>query len=454
MPEQRELWSGRFGFIFSNFGAAIGLGSIWKFPYEVGTNGGGVFILFYVLGLALIVFPLMLVEFAIGRHGRSDAIGSVAAVAVQNGGSRCWGLIGAIGVVTSFLVLSFYSVIGGWSLYYVAAIVFHGLSGLSAAAAQARFDSMLASPWLMTVCHAVFMAVTGFIVGRGIAKGIESACRILMPMLMVLIVVLAVYSMSQGDGYSALKFLFGLDPASLSPKVALEAFGLGFFSIGVGFAIMITYGSHASRDIDLREVAIATIAGDTAVSCLAGLAVFPIVFAEKLNPASGPGLTFVTLPLAFSSLPFGTLAAATFFVLLAVAAFASAISMLELPTAFLKQRLACSRPVATSIAAASCGLFGMLSVLSFNLWAGWHPLAAIGFSDATAFDLLDELTSNLLLPVGSFALALFGGWVVSPVLFRDELRFGAFGAACLRRALLRFVAPFAIAAASVAAVRF
>ncbi len=453
MPEQRELWSGRLGFILSNIGAAIGLGSIWKFPYEVGTNGGGAFIFFYVLGLALIVFPLMLVEFAIGRQGRSDAIGSIAAVAAGNGASKSWGAIGAIGIATSFLVLSFYSVIGGWSLYYVAAIIFQGLSGHSAAAAQARFDSMLASPWLMTGCHTAFMTVTAFIVGRGIANGIEAACKILMPLLTVLIVVLALYSMSQGDTYSALKFLFGIDPASISPKVALEAFGLGFFSIGVGMAIMITYGSHADRQIDLREVAIATIAGDTVVSCLAGLAVFPIVFAEKLNPASGPGLTFVTLPLAFSRLPYGTLAAAAFFVLLAVAAFASAISMLELPTAFLQQRLAHSRPVATSIAAISSGLLGLPSVLSFNLWAAWHPLAAIGFTDATAFDLLDELTSNLLLPVGSFALAIFSGWLISSALFVDELQFGAFGTTCVR-ALLRYVVPLAIAAASVAAVRF
>ncbi len=453
MPKQRELWSGRFGFILSNIGAAIGLGSIWKFPYEVGTNGGGGFILFYVIGLTLIVFPLMLVEFAIGRQGRSDAIGSVAAVAAQNRASRSWGLIGAIGIAASYLVLSFYSVVGGWSLYYVAAIILQGLSDHSAAAAQARFDSMLASPFLMTGCHAAFMSVTAFIVSRGIAHGIESACKILMPILILLIIVLAAYSMIQGDTYSALKFLFAIDPALVTPKVALEAFGLGFFSIGVGMAVMITYGSHADRQIDLREVAIATIVGDTFVSCLAGLAVFPVVFAEKLNPASGPGLTFVTLPLALSRLPFGTPAAAMFFALLAVAAFASAISMLEPPTAFLERRAGYSRPVATLVAAGSCGLVGLLSVLSFNLSDAWHPLATIGFTDATVFDLFDELTSNVLLPIGSFALALFGGWAISSALFVEQLQFGAFGATSLR-ALLRYVVPLAIGAASIAAVRF
>ena len=453
MQEKRERWSGRIGFILSTIGSAIGLGSIWKFPYEVGTNGGGVFIFFYLLGLLLVVFPLLLVEFGIGRRGQSDAVGSIAAVASESGSSTSWRLVGTLGIIASFLILSFYSVIGGWSLNYVMATVFSGLPVNTAAAAQMRFDSMLASPWTMTGYHAAFMSLTALVVARGIANGIESACKILMPILIVLIIALALYSMSEGDIKSALRFLFVFDPAFISPKVALEALGLGFFSIGVGYSVMVTYGSHAGHEIDLREVAVATIVGDTAVSFLSGLAVFPIIFAEKLNPASGPGLMFVTLPVAFARLPFGTLAATAFFILLTIAALASAISMLEMPVAFLQRALACSRLVATAASASACGAVGLLSVLSFNLWADWHPLASIGFSNATVFDLLDQLTSNLLLPIGGFALAVFGGWVIPPGLLAGELGVGPVGISLIRT-LLRYVIPLAIGAASIAAVRF
>jgi neurotransmitter:Na+ symporter, NSS family len=454
MGKQQAEWSGRVGFILSTMGSAIGLGSIWKFPYEVGSNGGGAFVLCYLVGLLLIVLPLMLVEFAIGRRGRSDAVGSIARVAGESGCSRRWRLVGAVGIVTSFLILSYYSVIGGWALSYAVDTVRIGLPGGSASAVQARFDTLLASPWSMTFYHAAFMAVTALIVVRGIAGGIERTCTILMPILIVLVVVLALYSMTEGDVSATLRFLFGVDRELISARIALEALGLGFFSVGVGLAVMITYASYAGPDIDLRQVAIATIVGDTLVSCVAGLAVFPIVFGEKLDSASGPGLMFVTLPLAFARLPFGSAAAMAFFVLLAVAGLASAISMLEMPVAFLQQRIAWSRPFATVISALVCWALGLVSVLSFNLWAGWFPLASIpGLAQASAFDLLDQLTSKMLLPAGGFALAVFGGWAIPASLFAEELRLGA-TAIALIRALLRYVVPCAIAAASLASLRY
>jgi len=453
MAEKRELWTGRFGFVLSAMGSAIGLGSIWKFPYEVGANGGAGFIVLYILGLAVVVFPLMLLEFAIGRRGRSDGIGSLAAVASESGGSACWQLVGALGTLTSFLILSFYSVIGGWALYYVVATLQAGLPAATADAVQARFAAMLASPRLMTAYHVAFMTVTALIVARGIADGIERACKILMPALLILVVVLALYSMSEGDVGSALKFLFRIDPRSISATVALEALGLGFFSIGVGLAVMIAYGSYADRKIDLRSAAIATMAGDTLVSFLAGLAVFPIVFAEHLDPASGPRLMFVTLPLAFSRLPFGTAAAVIFFVLLTIAALASAVSLLELPAAFVRRWLRCSRFRATAITAASCGILGLLSVFSFNILSNWHPLAAVGLPNATVFDLLDDLTSNILLPVAGFGLALFGGWIMLPAVLAAELHLTRIGLSLLQL-LLRYIVPLSVAAAALAAVRF
>ena len=452
MENKQELWSGRLGFILAMIGSAVGLGSIWKFPYEVGTNGGSAFILLYVLGLVLTVFPLMLVEFTIGRRGRADAIRSISLASEESHASPQWKLIGAVGILTSFLILSFYSVIGGWALTFAVDTVIGGLPGDSASLVRERFDDLLASPWRMAAYHAFFMGMTAFIVARGIAKGIETACKILMPVLILLVAVLAVYAMTEGDVPAAIRFLFAINPGLLSPKVALEALGLGFFSIGVGLGVMITYAAYAGPEIDLRAAAVATIVGDTVVSLLAGLAVFPIVFAEKLDPASGPGLMFVTLPLAFSRLPFGRAAAVAFFVLLAVAGLASAISLLEMPVAFL-QRGGWSRALSTTTAATACWLGGLASVLSFNLWKEWYPLGSAAiFAKATIFDLLDQFTSNILLPAGGFTLAIFGGWVLPTQMLADELHLSPNGTKVLRF-LLRFVAPCTIATVVVAAVR-
>jgi NSS family neurotransmitter:Na+ symporter len=256
----------------------------------------------------------------------------------------------------------------------------------------------------------------------------------------------------QGDLAAALRFLFAVRATDITAKVALEALGLGFFSIGVGLAIMITYAAYAGREIDLCTVAVATIIGDTLVSCLAGLAVFPIVFAEKLDPASGPGLMFVTLPLAFSRLPFGTLAAIAFFLLLAIAGLASAMSLLEMPVAYLRRR-GWARGAATAITASSCWLLGWISVFSFNRWAEWFPLGSFSaFQTATVFDLLDQLTSNMLLPAGGLGLTILAGWVLPASLLADELRLSRTGAAILR-VLLRYVAPCAIALVALASLR-
>jgi NSS family neurotransmitter:Na+ symporter len=451
VQERREFWSSRLGFSLATIGSATGLGSIWKFPYEVGTNGGGAFILCYLLGLGLIVFPLMLVEFALGRHGRADAIRSIAVAAEENAASPRWRAVGALGIVTAFLILSFYSVIGGWALAYAVDTI-QGLPGGTADAVKARFDALLASPGRIAVYHTVFMTLTAFIVGRGIAEGIEAACKILMPILMALLAVLSLYAAVQGDVSAALRFLFAVHASDITTKVGLEALGLGFFSIGVGLAVMVTYGAYAARDIDLRTVAVATIVGDTVVSCLAGLAVFPIVFTEKLDPASGPGLMFVTLPLAFARLPMGTLAAIAFFVLLAIAGLASAMSLLEMPVAYLRRR-GWPRVSATATAASGCWLLGWVSVFSFNRWAEWFPLGGLpAFRRATVFDLLDQLTSNMLLPAGGLGLAILAGWVLPPSLLVDELRLGRTGAALLL-VLLRYVVPCAIVLVALASLR-
>jgi NSS family neurotransmitter:Na+ symporter len=444
MTKSRDFWSSPTGFTLATIGAAVGLGSIWKFPYEVGANGGGAFVLFYLLGLALIVFPLMLVEFAIGRRGQSDAAHAIAKVAREVGASRLWALVGLMGIIAAFLILSFYSVIGGWAIAYAVDTAIYGLVSLDARAAQARFDVLMSAPVTMAAYHLVYMAGVAFIVARGIGRGIEEACKVLMPILIILIVGLSLFSIAMGDIGTTLRFLFRLDPAHLTLSAALNALGLGFFSIGVGLALMVTYAAYAGADVDLRKVATITILGDTAVSLAAGFAIFPIVFAEGLDPASGPGLMFVTLPLAFVRVPGGVVAGFSFFLLLIVAAIASGISMLEMPVAALSQR-GWPRARATVATAAACWVCGLATVLSFNAWAGWYPLSTVpAFANATAFSLLDHLTSNIMLPFGGLALALFAGWILPSRLLAEEIGLSPRTARALQL-LLRFIVPACIA---------
>ena len=446
----RETWSGRAGFILAAVGSAVGLGSIWKFPYEVGSNGGSAFVLFYIAGLALVVVPLMFAEFAIGRRGGGDAATSIAVVASARGASRDWAWVGLTGIATGLLILSFYAVIGGWTIAYAVETALDGLAGVAPRAVQARYDALLAAPLRMTGYHALFMGITAVIVARGVGGGIEAACKVLMPALVLLLVGLAAYAAAAGGCAATLEFLFHLDPQRMTARAALEALGLGFFSIGVGIGLMITYAAYAGAEIDLRRAAIATVVADTAISFLSGFAVFPLVFANGLDPASGAGLVFVTLPLAFAGMPFGTLAAIAFFVLLFFAALASAISLLELAAALLTHRFGWSRPWASASSAAACFVAGIATVLSFNLWADWHPLAFFsGLATATVFDLVDQLTSSILLPAGGFALAVLAGWVLPPTLLAEELRLSPAGAARLHW-VLRWVVPACILAAALA----
>jgi NSS family neurotransmitter:Na+ symporter len=450
MAVPREAWSGRTGFILAAVGSAVGLGSIWKFPYEVGANGGSAFVLFYVAGLVLVVVPLMFAEFAIGRRGGGDAATSIAAVAAAHGAGRGWAWVGLVGIVTGLLILSFYSVIGGWTIAYAVETARDGLAGAEPPAVQARYDTLLASPLRLAAYHALFLGITAVIVARGVGGGIEAACRVLMPALVILLLGLAAYAMASGGLPATLRFLFHLDPQRVTARAAFEALGLGFFSIGVGLGLMITYAGYAGAAIDLRGAAIATVVADTAISFLAGFAVFPLVFANGLDPASGPGLVFVTLPLAFARMPLGAFAAVAFFVLLFVAALASAISLLELAAALLTRRFGWSRPSASGVPAAACFVAGIATVLSFNRWADWHPLRGLpGFAEATAFDLIDHVTSNVLLPVGGFALAVFAGWALPRTFLTEELRLPPAAAARLHW-VLRYVAPAGIAAAALA----
>jgi NSS family neurotransmitter:Na+ symporter len=452
MTPARETWASRYGFILATVGSAIGIGSIWKFPYAVGANGGGAFVLVYVAGLVLVVVPLLFAEFAIGRRGGADSATSLANVARAERASPHWQLIGLFGAATSFLILSFYSVIGGWCLAYATETLIFGLPAPDPLLARERYETFLASPVRMLAYHAVFMAAVIAVVIRGVQRGIETAAKILMPVLFILMVALAIYSMIEGDAMRTLRFLFVPDMAHLTPRAVLDALGLGFFSIGIGLGLMITYAAYSDASMDLKQVAVWSVLADTAISLVAGLAVFPIVFANGLDPASGPGLVFVSLPLAFARMPFANVAAVAFFVLLFVAAIASAISLLEAVVAVTAPRAGWTRKGAAIGTGAVCFVTGIGTVLSFNLWSNWHPLASFdGFATATVYDLIDYLTSNVLLPLGGLAIAMFVGWAASERLLREELGLGRTGTKTLRL-LLGYTAPVAIVLATFAPV--
>ena len=447
---QGERFASGFGFVLATIGSAVGLGSIWKFPYEVGENGGGGFLLFYLLGLALVVFPLLLAEFVIGRRGRGDAAQSLRNVAHEARRSPLWRLIGIAGIATGLLILTYYAVIAGMTMAYVPHALIQGFAGIDAARSAADFAALTASPLELGLWQAAFLGVTVAVVARGIRKGVETACTILMPLLALLMAALVIYALIEGDVAGALAFLFLPHWQAISARAALDALGLGFFSIGVGMGVMITYAAYAGETFNLTRAAVTTLAGDTAISLMAGIAIFPIVFAEGLDPAGGANLMFLTLPIAFGALPFGDLVGAAFFLLLFVAGLASAISLVEVVAAPLMRATGIDRPKAAILIGIAAWIGGLPAMLSFNLWSELRPLAWLGL-DLNVFDAVDGFTSNLLLPACGLALSIFAGWFMPERMYEAELGRAARRLDTALRFLLRWVAPGIILAYVVAA---
>lgn len=444
-------WRTRSGFVLATIGSAVGIGSIWKFPYEVGANGGGAFVLVYVVGLTIVVVPLMLAEFAIGRRGRADAPTSIATVAESAGATKRWATVGVLGAVTSFVILSFYAVIGGWALHYAVDTLWSGLPQ-GAVAVERGFDDFLASAWHMAAFQVLFLGLVTAVVVRGVQSGIEQSMKVLMPALAVLLVALAAYSLATGAAGEAMRFLFVPNFSDLDGKAVLDALGLGFFSIGAGLGILLTYASYSPPGVNLRSAAIVSVLGDTAISLIAGLAIFPVVFANNLDPASGPGLAFVSLPLAFEAMPGGRWAAVMFFTMLTIAALGSAVSMLEAVVAPLARWSHRSRSSATLVAAATCAVAGFSTVLSFNNWSDVHPLGFLGrYANATIYDLADDATSEFLLPLGGLLIAALVGWIIPSRLLKEELGMKGLPLAAMRFAL-RWIAPAVIFAAVAASI--
>lgn len=441
---QRGLWSSRLAFILAATGSAVGLGNIWKFPYVTGENGGGAFVLVYLLCIAIIGIPIMMAEVMIGRRGGHSPVNSIKAIAQRDGLNPAWKLVGAVGILAGFLILSFYSVIGGWAISYVGTTASGQLSGQTADAVGAIFSGLLSNPGTLLLWHTVFMALVMLVVAKGVRSGLERAVSILMPALFVLLLIVVGYAMTTGHFGQAAAFLFQPDFSKLTTSGVLVALGHAFFTLSLGMAVMMAYGSYLPKKISIAKTSITVSVIDTGVALLAGLAIFPIVFANGLEPGAGPGLIFQTLPLAFGQMPLGSLFGTLFFVLLIFAAWTSGISLLEPIVEWLEEQKGMNRTVSTLGAGVVCWALGIASILSLNLWADFAPLGFIPMLEGkTIFDLLDFFTANILLPLGGLLVALMAGWVMSKPAMEKELALSP-GTFNLWFVTVRFITPIAV----------
>ncbi|MED5466827.1 MAG: sodium-dependent transporter [Pseudomonadota bacterium] len=441
---QRGLWSSRLAFILAATGSAVGLGNIWKFPYVPGENGGGAFVLVYLLCIAIIGIPIMMAEVMIGRRGGHSPVNSIKAIAQRDGLNPAWKLVGAVGILAGFLILSFYSVIGGWAISYVGTTASGQLSGQTADAVGAIFSGLLSNPGTLLLWHTVFMALVMLVVAKGVRSGLERAVSILMPALFVLLLIVVGYAMTTGHFGQAAAFLFQPDFSKLTTSGVLVALGHAFFTLSLGMAVMMAYGSYLPKKISIAKTSITVSVIDTGVALLAGLAIFPIVFANGLEPGAGPGLIFQTLPLAFGQMPMGSLFGTLFFVLLIFAAWTSGISLLEPIVEWLEEQKGMNRTVSTLAAGVVCWALGIASILSLNLWADFAPLGFIPMLEGkTIFDLLDFFTANILLPLGGLLVALMAGWVMSKPAMEKELALSP-GTFNLWFVTVRFITPIAV----------
>lgn len=446
-PSTTESWSGRLAFVLASIGAAVGLGNIWKFPYTLGSSGGSAFVLVYVLAILLVATPIMLAEMIIGRHARRSAPTAMKNLAIERGSSGNWALVGWMGLFALFLVLSFYSVIAGWTAAYLVKSASGAMAGLSAEEVGSDFGSFLHNPAQMIFWHALFTAVTIFIVSRGVKIGLERVVTVLMPALFLTLVALVIHSAFTGDFDRTVDFLFTADLSKITPDVVLAAVGQAFFSVNVGVGAVLTYSAYLPKDVNLFQSAIIVSLGDTVVALLAGLAIFPIVFANGLDPAEGPGLIFVTLSTAFAQMPGGTFIGAAFFLMIVFAALTSSISMLETLTARLNEVRGVSRTGAAAMIGTATFLTGLVTVFSFSTWESTYPLGMFEvFANKTPFDLIDYLVSNVLMPIGGMLYALFAGWWLARNVSVEELGVGDGAIFGLWLLLVRVVAPLGVAA--------
>ena len=420
-------WSSRFGFLMAAIGSSVGLGNFWRFPYTAGENGGAAFVLIYLACVALIGFPILMAELSVGRHARRSAVGSTRKMAFDAGASELWYIAGWVGMAGGVMILCFYSVVAGWVASYVYKMFTGAMVGMEPTAVSDVFGQLVGDTSTVILWHTLFMAVTVGIVCFGVIKGIERTVSILMPLFFLMLVGMVIYAGLTADMGAAIEYLFAPDFSRITPQTFLEALGQAFFSMSVGSAIMITYGSYLSRDDNLPQSAGIIAGSDTLVAIIAGLAIFPFVFAFGLSPDAGPGLFFQTLPAAFSQMPGGQWVGAAFFFLALIAALTSSISLLQVIVAFGEEHTDFGRVGSALFFGAIIYLFGVAAAFSGDF-----------------FDILDKVSGTILLPLGGLLIALFTGWVVSKALMQKELPHAGEKFFAYWRFTIRWLAPVAV----------
>ena len=415
----RAHWGSRVGFILAAAGSAVGLGNIWKFPYITGTNGGGLFVLIYLGCIAAIGLPIMIAEVMVGRRAQRSPVGAFQRL---RGEETTWRIIGWMGVVAGFIILSYYSVVAGWAMNYALMSIGRAFDGKDPGQISAMFGTLYSSPGINLFWHAAFMVTTVAIVMGGVKKGIENWARVLMPTLFVLLLLLLINAFFQPGFGKAVRFVFEPNSDKLTPEGVLEALGHSFFTLSLGMGALLTYGSYLKKDDDIVPASFLVTGLDTLVALMACLILFPVIFSFGMQPSAGPGLVFASLPVAFSQMTGGMLLAIIFFVLLVFAALTSAISLLEVVTSTIIDQLGWTRRKATIVMGFAIFIFGVPSALSGWGWfsENWTALFGKNF-----FDTFDYVASNWLLPLGGFFIAIFVGWVMPAADVEEEFKTGS-----------------------------
>jgi NSS family neurotransmitter:Na+ symporter len=444
---QHESWTSRRAFLLAAIGAAVGLGNLWRFPFIAGQNGGAGFVLLYLGFVFLLGLPVMVGEMLIGRRGKQSAVGTMNRLVEQDQHSPFWKSIGWLSVGLPFLGLTYYSVVAAWSLDYLGLAVTGAFGGITGEDAQQNFALQIGKPFRQLLLHGLFIASVVVVVSRGLHGGIERISKIAMPALFAILVGLVVYNLVAADFMAAVKFLFTPDFSSIGTEAVLTALGQALFSLAIGVGVHITFSAYLPEKFSLVQSAGAICIGDTLVALLAGLAIFPIVFQYGLSPGEGPGLIFVTLPIAFGQMPGGLIIGSLFFLLLFIAAYTTGIAMVEPIVSWLEEHRGAHRPTMT----VACGFFawigGIVSVLSFSLLANVYPLDFLSlFEGKTFFDIVDFIVANVMLPVNALLIALFVGWALDRGTTADELGTSGGPWYLYWRFALRFLVPIALIA--------
>ena len=440
MEIQKQLkshgaWIGRWTFILAATGSAVGLGNIWGFPYKAGTNGGGAFVLIYLGCILIIGLPIMISEIIIGRKAGNSPINAMKNVALESKKSNMWQVVGWSGIFAGILILSFYSVIAGICLNYI----FISATSSGTISSPDQFSSVISSPVNLIIWHTIFMVMTALIVSAGIKDGIGRMVKILMPMLGFLMIFMVIYSMINGDFTKAFSFLFAPDFSDVTSDTLLQAMGQAFFSLSLGMGSIMAYGAYMPKDQQVVSSSFTVASLDTLIAMLAGLAIFPIIFAFNLEPNSGPGLVFVSMLSAFNQMQFGQLIGPLFFILLSVAALSSSISLLEPGVAYLSEEGILSRKRSAEIISFFIWVLGIGSVLSFNIWSDVDIILGKNFLDS-----MDLIANQILLPLGGMLIAIFVGWFMKESLIKDEIGNTNNALYLIWRIFVKFVAPLCV----------